>query len=692
MIYISRQYLCVCTDEKEREEVSVETLKQLITEKPANLAYFETGEGLYGIVSFGDIIRSDGKNVKINRNFTSVCRQEYMKAREVFKKALMICEIPVTENGKLIGEYHRFDDELILDRARDPKYNAYTQDYFRNLRNVAIVRPLPFRDYKAPYFMHLKDLLDRYGVEYTEISFGEMLESLERFETFIMTDEQEKRGAYLSLYLHGHNDNMFYKFLTYNSMLAKLESSEVVDYNDVFERFCENGVDVVLLTASHLERDYVQRTRAEIRKRFPRVDNNINQLIAPYEKDFFDDLADQREYMDCIEKGYFVIEKDKQTLRLQDIEGEFVNVKNGERRTTDQPEDYTRTIFFFGPCLVIGAYVADEYTIESYLQRMINKAGYKVKVVNCGCWGGNVATVGRMISTLIREGDVIVAMLEDLVLENERFKHMDLWDVLEANNVPARWMLDVPYHVNHHVSELYAQRLYDMIFTPEYEDLSERRPFIKHDLNLIDNFFIQKYFHGVDLDKYNTVACCVFNGNPFTNGHRYLIETAAKETDHVYLLSVREDSSLFSFGERYAMAVEAVRDLDNVTVIPSGLFIGNVSNFPAYYAKVYVGDTRQQAESHVDAFISVAKLLHVTHRYIGEEPLDPVTNEINLASKRLLPKNNIQTVILKRKEEDGKMITGTYIRELAADNDPTLDRYVPPATADIIRCETINKF
>ena len=692
MILLSREYLCVCTDKKERDVVGIDELKKLFTKRPANLAYFETENGLYGVISFGDILRSDGKNVTVNRHFTYLGRNEYMRAREIFKESSMIGEIPVVKNGKLIGEFHRFDDQLILDRARELKYNAYTPGYFSSLKNTALVHPLPFRGYKMRYYQHMKELLDLYGADYTEISFEEMLATLDQYRTFLMVDEQEKRGALLCLYLHGQNDNYFHRVITYRAVVEKLDSSEYVDYNDVFGRFKKKGAEIIMLTAGHVDREYVYRTQREMKERFPDVDNNINQLIAPYEKEFFDDLSNQREYMDSIEKGYFVIEKDKQSLRLQDTESRFVNVKDGERHTTDQPEDYTRTIFFFGPCLVIGAYVSDDYTIESYLQRMINRAGHKVKVVNCGCWGGNVATVGRMVGTRIREGDIIVSMLEDLDLDDPNIRTMDLWSVLEDNNVPSKWMLDLPYHANHHVNELYAQRLYEMIFTSEYADLTEKGAFIKHDLKLVEQFFVGKYFHGVDLGKYNTVACCVINGNPFTNGHRYLIETAAKETDHVYLLSVKEDTAVFSFAERFAMAVEAVRDLENVTVIPSGLFIGNVYNFPAYYAKIYTGDIRQQAESHVEAFIAVAKTLHVTHRYIGEEPADPVTNEINLASERLLPQNGMQYVILKRREKDGEIITGSRVRALAAADDPMLDNYVPETTADIIRCEKINRY
>lgn len=691
MILISREHLCVYTGEEELEEIDTGTLIRIFRRMPANLAYFETADRLYGIVSCGDILRSGGNTVAINKHFTSLGPREYMRAREIFQKSSAICEIPVVENGRLTGEFHKFDDELRLDRAIDPKYNAYAPQFFRSMRNVALVRPTPSRTYKQRCFRRMKELFDRYRAAYAEISTEELLDDPGGYDTFIVADEQERRGAFLFHLLTGKEGDLD-KLLTCRALMDKLVNSQYFASRGFFERFRGSGVEFILLTARHSDREYVRRTTAEMNRHFPRVDNDLLGQIKDHEADFFDDLADQREYMDSVETCCFFMDRAGCSFRLRDLTGKYINVRDGKRVTVDQPEEYTRTIYFFGACLIIGAYVSDEYTIESRLQKRINQAGHKVRVVNCGCWGDDTAAVERINATGIRSGDIVVAMFEETYFQGENVREMDLWDVLEENDVPAGWMLDMPQHVNHHVSRLYADRLYDMIFTPDYRDLPNKQAPVAPGRDLVDLFYIRKYFHGVDLGQYKTAACCVLNGNPFTEGHRYLVRRAAEETEHVYLLTVEDDSSLFSFGERYAMAVEAVRDLKNVTVVPSGIFQGNAPRFPAYFAKVYTEDTRQQAEADMEAFASLAELLHVTHRYLGEESSDPVTNELNLAACRLLPKHGIQPVILGRKESEGCAISGSYVRKLAAEDDPDLERFVPRAVADIIRCDTLNRF
>ena len=44
-------------------------------------------------------------------------------------------------------------------------------------------------------------------------------------------------------------------------------------------------------------------------------------------------------------------------------------------------------------------------------------------------------------------------------------------------------------------------------------------------------------------------SCLVMNCNPFTLGHRYLIEKAAHESNRVFVFVVEENASLFSFAE-----------------------------------------------------------------------------------------------------------------------------------------------
>ena len=53
------------------------------------------------------------------------------------------------------------------------------------------------------------------------------------------------------------------------------------------------------------------------------------------------------------------------------------------------------------------------------------------------------------------------------------------------------------------------------------------------------------------LQRYRrNVGAIVMNCNPFTLGHLYLIEYAAKEVDKLFIFVVEEDASFFSFDDR----------------------------------------------------------------------------------------------------------------------------------------------
>ncbi|MBQ4181611.1 MAG: hypothetical protein II617_04580 [Firmicutes bacterium] len=688
MVFLKRSDLCIIKTETILEEVSGEMLADALVKAPCNIVYLETSEGLYGLVSSGDVYRAGGRRIPVNQNFISLGRDETMKAREIFRQNSRIGEIPVICGGRLTGEFHRSDDRLLLDRLPSPDRNAYTAGYLSSMKNTALVEPAPSRPEKMRHFERMRRLLDRFHADYTIVSLEEMVRRIDRFDRILLVDAQEKQGAQLYLYLKTGR-RVYHKAVSYCALMDRLESSEVMDCGEFFGNYRKQGVEVFLLTAPRRTSEYFKRTEAELRRRFPsEFNDDLNIKALPYAKTFFDDMAEVPGYVDSILQGYFTVEKDEQNMRLQDMKSPFVNVKSGLRKTACQPEHYDRTIYFFGPCLIIGSYVGDDLTMESVLQKILNQRGISARVVNCGCWGGNVANVSRIASTRFKKGDVIVAMMEDVYDTAEGFRTIDLWDALEENDVPSRWMLDNPFHVNHHVTKVYAEHIFRTLLdagcltAPVPED---RLPLIP-DSDMIDKLFIRKYFYGVDLDRFKTAACCVINGNPFTFGHKALIERAARETEHVYLLVVREDSSLFSFAERYTMALEALRDLPNVTVIPSGLFVGNAAVFPAYYAKMAEGDYKQQARDHVRAYAAVASKLHATHRYLGEEPDDPTTAEINRACPQILPEYGIETVIVPRFEHDGRQISGSAVRKMAESNDPAIYQLVPKATADIIFC------
>ena len=81
------------------------------------------------------------------------------------------------------------------------------------------------------------------------------------------------------------------------------------------------------------------------------------------------------------------------------------------------------------------------------------------------------------------------------------------------------------------------------------------------------------------------VGAAVMNCNPFTKGHRFLIETAAKECDRLYVFVLSEDKSEFSAADRMNMVKLGTADLPNVTVLPTGPYLISAATFPTYFLK-----------------------------------------------------------------------------------------------------------
>ncbi len=82
-----------------------------------------------------------------------------------------------------------------------------------------------------------------------------------------------------------------------------------------------------------------------------------------------------------------------------------------------------------------------------------------------------------------------------------------------------------------------------------------------------------------------TVGATIMNCNPFTLGHRYLIETAAKECNHLYVFVVSEDKSFFSAEDRLKMVQSGTADISNVIVLTTGPYLISSATFPTYFLK-----------------------------------------------------------------------------------------------------------
>lgn len=310
----------------------------------------------------------------------------------------------------------------------------------------------------------------------------------------------------------------------------------------------------------------------------------------------------------------------------------------------------------------MGAYVEDKHTIESFLQVRCNSEGNSCRVVNLGCWDNPASTVQRMLSTPIRENDIIVTYLDSR--EFQCVDNLNLTNALEKNDAPAKWFVNVLEHCNHKVNKICADAIYEAI-RPVLE-MPERSgdliDMVNQDQSVFDIFF-NCYFNDFNSDSYGRIGSIVMNCNPFTNGHCYLIEEALKYVDLLIIFVVAEDKSVFTFDERFGFVNAGVSDLLNVMVVPSGQFILSQNTFPEYFIKVEDEDLIQNVEYDITLFAEqIAPRLNITYRFVGEEPQDAVTNEYNQAVKRILPQKGINVIEIPRKENDDGVIGASLVR------------------------------
>lgn len=162
-------------------------------------------------------------------------------------------------------------------------------------------------------------------------------------------------------------------------------------------------------------------------------------------------------------------------------------------------------------------------------------------------------------------------------------------------------------------------------------------------------------------------AAIVMNANPFTLGHRHLVERAARENDTVHLFVLSEDASLVPFTVRWKLVTEGVADLPNVVCHRSGPYIISSATFPSYFLKDEEAVILGHARLDLELFGSIAQALDVTVRYVGEEPASQVTGLYNQVMSEELPKAGIQCVVVPRLEQGGGAVSASTVRKLIHD-------------------------
>ena len=159
-------------------------------------------------------------------------------------------------------------------------------------------------------------------------------------------------------------------------------------------------------------------------------------------------------------------------------------------------------------------------------------------------------------------------------------------------------------------------------------------------------------------------AAIVMNANPFTRGHRYLVEQAAKEASTLFVIAVREDRSTFSYAERLAMIQAGCKGLDNVVVVEGSDYAISELTFPTYFLKQVTDATDTHITLDLDLFARhIAPALGVATRFVGSEPIDALTMRYNELMQEFLPQHGIAVKTVERMAQDGQPVSASSVRQ-----------------------------
>lgn len=190
----------------------------------------------------------------------------------------------------------------------------------------------------------------------------------------------------------------------------------------------------------------------------------------------------------------------------------------------------------------------------------------------------------------------------------------------------------------------------------------------------------------------HTSGIIVMNANPFTRGHFYLIEEAARQVDQLFVIPVKEDKSLFPYIERKAMIEAAIKLIESkspslsvegrggasITLCEGSDYAISAATFPTYFLKRLDDAADTQMLLDLDIFKRhLAPALGATIRFVGSEPDDALTCHYNELMREMLP----EVREIERMQENGEVVSASKVRKALENGDfQRAAALVPPTT------------
>ena len=335
--------------------------------------------------------------------------------------------------------------------------------------------------------------------------------------------------------------------------------------------------------------------------------------------------------------------------------------------------DYKR-IYVVGPCIVEGILNPEQetlcYLIDMYLSNYIKCKRYKV--IPVGVPNNRMEQILKLYEYDICKNDIVLFM--DELLGDLSEEDLDLTSRFNAyTGEDCLYYENRPIHTTVYGNEWIVEEIVNRILLPvirnqrENEGRGEIYHYPEVYLKEEDKDELKKYLDSIPTFENaggKTIGSIVMNANPFTKGHYHLVETASRLVDLLYVFVVEEDASDFSFKSRMEMVKLGCGGFENVRVIPSGKFIISSTTFQSYFEKGNIQEKEVDTTKDVTMFGKyIAPALHITKRFVGEEPFDKVTLQYNEMMKKRLPAYGVDLIEIPRVKEQDTVVSATLVRE-----------------------------
>lgn len=354
------------------------------------------------------------------------------------------------------------------------------------------------------------------------------------------------------------------------------------------------------------------------------------------------------------EKGYFCFDN---------YNSLSMNVSDGIRMEGETEK--RNNILFFGNSTMFGYYVNDDETISSYL-REYELENYSI--YNCATNNETLVNLyNRIINFSIKEGDIVIVGCAPCILHES----MDLFPVIKTKEYFSKShqkenFIDLAHYTaycHQNIAKIIFNKLNGLFERFSSEDKYNVEELVKEYQKELDN-------KNIVVDESTTIGASVMSCNPFTVGHRYLVETGSRMFDVFVVFLMQEGMNLIFDKKDCSNLVRiGVSDLTNVIVVDMPKMFSYQAFWPEYndlmlrHSKNFVGLNTYKL---LDVVRQGFNKMNIGHFICGIETDDNVTRQHITQAKYLFGQRDINVICIPRKKMTNgiKSISGTKCREL----------------------------